>query len=209
MNVSDNMLIQITILFMFIGAHGERKFPLYVKSMQAIGPIFFAVDHFNYARLIPIHIQYIMELPAQTLDAFTNISSRSCLPIAVDQGHEQLNKMLMRNGGIIGLTQDPESHIKCSLYGPILNRLITEFEDDSGKANEHDSGVSHHDEGRKRQDDFSVNVHNLVDVLRSRGDPFVEAGVDLVNLDEESVTQRMYRRSMTKARISTISLSMT
>ena len=29
----------------------------------------------------------------------------------------------------------------------------------------------------------SVNVRNLVDALRSRGNPFLEAGVDLVNLD--------------------------
>ena len=45
------------------------------------------------------------------------------------------------------------------------------------------SDVFHRDEGRKRQDDFSVDVRNLVDALRSRGNPFLEAGVDLVNLD--------------------------
>ena len=59
-------------------------------------------------------------------------------------------------------------------------------EDDSGKEYElQDSDVFHHDEGRKRQDDFSVDVRNLVglDALRSRGNPFLEAGVDLVNLD--------------------------
>ena len=44
-----------------------------------------------------------------------------------------------------------------------------------------DSDVFHHDEGRKRQDDFSVDVRNLVDALRSRGNPFLQAGVDLVN----------------------------
>ena len=61
--------------------------------------------------------------------------------------------------------------------------LLRGMKDDSGKANEQDSDVFHHDEGRKRQDDFSVDVRNLVDALRSRGNPFIEAGVDLVNLD--------------------------
>ena len=56
--------------------------------------------------------------------------------------------------------------------------LLRGMKDDSGKANEQDSDVFHHDEGRKRQDDFSV-----VDALRSRGNAFLEAGVDLVNLD--------------------------
>ena len=65
----------------------------------------------------------------------------------------------------------------------LCNMLLRGTKDDSGKANEHDSDVFHHDEGRKRQDDFSVDVRNLVDALRSRGNPFLEAGVDLVNLD--------------------------
>ena len=41
----------------------------------------------------------------------------------------------------------------------------------------------HHDEGRKRQGDFSVDVRNFVDALRCQGNPFLQAGVDLVNLD--------------------------
>ena len=57
------------------------------------------------------------------------------------------------------------------------------MKDDSGKANEQDSDAFHHDEGRKLQDDFSVDVWNLVDALRSRGNPLLEAGVDLVNQD--------------------------
>ena len=61
--------------------------------------------------------------------------------------------------------------------------LLRGMKDDSGKANERDSDVFHHDEGRKRRDDFSVDVRNLVEAIRSRGNPFLEAGVDLVNLD--------------------------
>ena len=57
------------------------------------------------------------------------------------------------------------------------------MKDDNGNANKQNSDVFHHDEGRKRQDDFSVDVRNLVSALRSRGNPFLEAGVDLVNLD--------------------------
>ena len=65
----------------------------------------------------------------------------------------------------------------------LFNMLLRGMKDASGKANEQDSDVFHHDEGRKRQDDFSVDVRNLVDALRSLGNPFLEAGVDLVNLD--------------------------
>ena len=64
-----------------------------------------------------------------------------------------------------------------------MQYVTTRNKDDSGKANEQDSDVFHHDEGRKRQDDFSVDVRHLLDALRSRRNPFLEAGVDLVNLD--------------------------
>ena len=57
------------------------------------------------------------------------------------------------------------------------------MKDDSGKTNEQDSDFFHDDEGRKRQDDVSVDVRNLVDAIRIRGNPFLEAGVHLVNLD--------------------------
>ena len=65
----------------------------------------------------------------------------------------------------------------------LCNMLLRGMKDDSGKTNEQDSDVFHHDESRKRQDDFSVDVRNLVDALRIRGNSFLEAGVDLVNLD--------------------------
>ena len=61
--------------------------------------------------------------------------------------------------------------------------LIRGMKDDSVNSNEQNSDVFRHDEGRKRQDDFSIDVRNLVDALRSRGNPFLKAGVDLVNLD--------------------------
>ena len=65
----------------------------------------------------------------------------------------------------------------------VICYYVRGMKDDSGKVNEQDSDVFHHDEGRKLQDDFSVDVRNLVDALRSQGNPSPEAGVDLVNLD--------------------------
>ena len=64
-----------------------------------------------------------------------------------------------------------------------MQYVTTRNERRQRQANEQDSDVFHHDEGRKRQDDFSVDVRNLVDALRSRGNPFLEAGVDRVNQD--------------------------
>lgn len=37
--------------------HREQDFPLYVESLKGLAPWFFALDHQNYARWIPIHIR--------------------------------------------------------------------------------------------------------------------------------------------------------
>ena len=49
------------------------------------------------------------------------ISTRICSPIAIDEGHEQLEQQHLegKEGGIV-LTDDPESQIKLPLYRPIL-----------------------------------------------------------------------------------------
>ena len=43
---------------------------MYVESLQAIVPYFFALDHYYYTRWLPIHIQDLMELDEFTLQAF-------------------------------------------------------------------------------------------------------------------------------------------
>lgn len=45
------------IIFMFIRAHRERKLELMVTTLRKLVPLFFALDHQNYARWIPIFIR--------------------------------------------------------------------------------------------------------------------------------------------------------
>lgn len=41
----------------FVRAHREKDLPLYIESLKALVPWFFALDHHNYSRWISIHIQ--------------------------------------------------------------------------------------------------------------------------------------------------------
>ena len=53
--------------------------------------------------------------------SIVKISTRICSPIAIDEGHEQLEQQHLegKEGGIV-LTDDPESQIKLPPYRPIL-----------------------------------------------------------------------------------------
>ena len=48
--------------------------------------------------------------------------------IPLDQAHEQQNKLLKQQGGIIGLTSDNESLQKWCLYSSKLLRLCKDFQ---------------------------------------------------------------------------------
>jgi len=54
-------------------------------------------------------------------------SSRVFSAMAIDHAHEQNNKWLKGDGGIIGLTENAASLNKWMLAGPEIARCISEF----------------------------------------------------------------------------------
>lgn len=48
--------------------------------------------------------------------------------MALDQSHEQCNKCIKGDGGIVGLTEDPTALRRWMLAGPEVVRLVNEFE---------------------------------------------------------------------------------
>ena len=59
------MVLRLEILiFIFIRSHREGNFPLYVETLEALVPWFFALDHTNYARWVPVHIRDMKSLPS-------------------------------------------------------------------------------------------------------------------------------------------------
>ncbi|KAG0719806.1 hypothetical protein GWK47_007093 [Chionoecetes opilio] len=59
-------ILRLEILgLIFVRAHREQDFPLYVETLKALVPWFFALDHQNYARWLPVHIRDMESLPQQ------------------------------------------------------------------------------------------------------------------------------------------------
>jgi len=52
------MILRLEIMILiFIKAHRERQFQLFVETLQVLAPCFFALDHVNYSRWLPIFIK--------------------------------------------------------------------------------------------------------------------------------------------------------
>ena len=82
------------LVFTFIRAHGERNFDLYVQSLELIVGYYFALDHYNYAHWVPIHIRDMKSLPASIRESFNKHwviakSSNHFSSITLDLTYEQ------------------------------------------------------------------------------------------------------------------------
>ncbi len=103
-----------TLILIFVRAHRESNFPLYVEVLEKLVPLFFALDHINYSRWLPVHIRDMRTLPEYIKDEFekrcywvVSKTNNRFSTIPVDQAHEQENAYVKGSGGCIGLTENP------------------------------------------------------------------------------------------------------
>lgn len=185
-------LFRLEILgLLLVRAHREADFGLYVETLKALAPWFFALDHHNYARWIPVHIRDMENLPTSILEEFVThglwvvrktINKFSAMPI--DQAHEQNNEAVKGSGGAVGLTENPFAFKKWMLAGPEQARLLSEFENCHSLGN---TNNFHHEEGLTTQETFQRQVSSLTKTIREMGNPFANETEELLTLDSHDV----------------------
>ena len=52
-----------TLVLILVRAHRERDVSLFVTVLEQLAPLFFVLDHTNYARWVPVHIRDMKSLP--------------------------------------------------------------------------------------------------------------------------------------------------
>ncbi|KAJ8353418.1 hypothetical protein SKAU_G00209850 [Synaphobranchus kaupii] len=181
-----------TLILIFIRAHRERNFPLYVEVLEVLAPLFFALDHVNYSRWMPVHIRDMKSLPNTIKDEFENNSHwvlsktyNKFSAIPFDQAHEQENKNVKGSGGAVGLTENPNAFRRWMLSGPEMARLLKEFEEEYLQEDDKES-FQHHEQGLATQKTFQRQVISLSETIRRMGNPFFDDFKDLVTLDSRN-----------------------
>ncbi len=104
----DLILRYETLILIFVRAHREKNFPLYVHVLEELTSLFFALDHVNYSRWIPVHIRDMKHLPMSIKDEFDqechwviSKTNKKFSSIPIDQAHEQENAFVKGSGGCI------------------------------------------------------------------------------------------------------------
>ena len=88
--------------------------------------------------------------------------------IAIDQAHEQNNKVVKGDGEAVGLLQNPKALLRWMVGGPELARVIGEFEDnclDGGAGKTTRTNLKHHKHTASAQVKFATEVGALIQVL--------------------------------------------
>ena len=187
-----DLILRYETLLLFVRAHRERNFSLYVQLLEELTPLFFALDHVNYARWMPVHIRDMKSLPAPIKQEFENdrhwvISKtmNSFLAIPFDQAHEQENKVVKGSGGAVGLTENPVAFKRRMLSGPEVARLVTQFQEENFYDDDPEipKNFKHHEQGISTQKTFHKQVNSLSATIKRMGNPFLDDFSELVTLN--------------------------
>ncbi|KAK6169757.1 hypothetical protein SNE40_020746 [Patella caerulea] len=200
----DTVLELELCMLSFVRSLREGNFDLYKKSLTKLAPWFFALDHTNYARWIPVHLRDMCELvtkhPAVD-EAFHsgNFTVRktkrvfSAMPL--DQGHEQNNACIKGDGGAVGLTDNPGALRRWMVAGPEVAQLIKQFELEALHEKK-DMKTQHHEQTMSIQQSSVKNVSALIATISELVNPFEDDSKELVVLDTREIVTASATKSV-------------
>ena len=181
------------LLLVYLRSLRQANFTLYIDALSKMLPWFFALNHTNYARWLPVHLRDMRALQQTAPDVFAQFvkelftvhkSPRQFSAIAIDQAHEQNNGMVKGDGGAVGLTENPGALRRWMITGPEIARLVNEFGVLTKVAA---LGEDHHEVQRSFQVSFFKDVKSLVAAMEDLGNPFLEESEDLIVLDTKEI----------------------
>ena len=181
-------------MLVYVRVIREGEFTLYVDALTKIVPWFFALDHTNYARWIPVHLTDMVTLKDVHLKVFAEFlkgnfvvkkTAHRFSAIAIDQGYEQNNAAVKDDGGAVDLTESPAALKRWMVSGPEMARVIGEFEASTEKRKKLDP--RHHEEAKRVQKAYERDVRSLVSTIEEMGNPFAEDSSDILTLDSRDI----------------------
>ena len=100
------------MILQFVKAEREKIFKLYVQVLQNVMKYIFALNHYNYARWLSVHIHDLQRISVVFPDVYNEFLSGNFVlqkttkpfsAIAIDQWHEQNNAVIKDVGGAVGI----------------------------------------------------------------------------------------------------------
>ena len=98
------------LVLIFVRAHGENNFALYMETLESLMFLFFTLAHQNYSRWLSVILQDLKSLPQDFLEDFKKYwvvkkNNNRFSTIHIDQTHEQENAKIKGKGGARSASQ--------------------------------------------------------------------------------------------------------
>ena len=170
----------VEMILILIRATKENDLDLHIAALHALCPMFFAYDHTNYARYVPVYIMTLMNLDVthpvckKLLEQNGFSVSRSSVPLsrnAVDITIEQtINRHAKSQGGIIGFSRNYAAYYRWC----ITRHLRAQYVEATLQRTEMSSDeVSSHKDLRPAQKQKSEDdVKRVIDAISGFTNPF-------------------------------------
>ena len=95
--------------------------------------------------------------------------------MGIDQAHEQNNKILKTDGGVIGILDNPTALLKWAISGPAISQMLKEESNDNLPELHHEDTSSYEKGFRQDRDAFIASILEY-------GNPFEEEEKYLVHI---------------------------
>jgi len=191
----NSYMKQFENFLQFVRATRQRDMLLHMQSLEGLIKYFFAHDHLNYARLLPLYISTMQETEKDHPEIWAAfVKGNFCVTkgiagftsIGPDHGIEQENRELKVVIGIVGITQNEKSLDMYFLIAPKLSNLQREFEKTYCIDNK-EKRTQHHEVTGGKLSRVTQNAVKLSAVFNQHGNPFESAEDEMYNLLTKAV----------------------
>ena len=190
------------LCFLFIRSVCIGDFDTFLECLKAILPWFFALDHTQYSRWMPVFIQDFSTLERDHNETykifrkgFFTVQKTNCVfsNMGTDQAHEQNGKILKIDGGVIGILDNPTVLLKWAIIGPVISEILKEEEDGN-------LPKLHHEDTASFEKDFRKDRDSLIASILEYGNPFEEEEQNLVHITSRHVLDDVVTRPIKEAK---------
>ena len=197
----------VSLLLTFIRATREGNWPLHLECIREMLPWYFAYDHVNYARYLPVYLMHMIQLPETHPEAQMMLengdfgvqrnSEHGFSQLPVDQTIEQtLNRSTKTNGGIVGFSLKKNAVQRWLLTAHSRARFVDKCRMMTSKK---EDNRPHKEAGKSRMKRDEEDVSKVMEVVSNWTDPF-EPSEELASLSSGCVVTETIKLDLLAAK---------
>ena len=190
------------LYFMYLKSLRTGDFHSFLDCLKCMLPWFFALDHTQYARWMSVLVQDLLCLEMKQSEMYAALvkgyftvrkNSRVFSNMGIDQAHEQNNKILKNDGGVIGILDNQSALLKWAIAGQIISHILKPESSEN-------LCTMHHEDTLKYESDFRQDIDAFKTSMLQFGNPFEEEEAQLVHISSRHVLDDAASVSVAKAK---------